>query len=223
MKITLKHMCFIVLLVLFLVLAACSPQVTPEVSTATAQIQDNQMTAATVDALRTQVASTVVADITSTALANSPTPTETIIPTNTDTPVPVAVLPSPTASSTPIRIILPTLTPTIGPFSCTVTAQSLAFGAHIPVGSEFDGRWTVKNVGTETWAVGTVDYAYVSGQKFQKKGDAFDLGSEVKPDGKIDIIVDMVAPKDPGAYHAQWALNYNGTTLCTLPVDIRVP
>jgi hypothetical protein len=223
MKITVKHTCFILLLVSFLVLAACSPQVAPVVPTATTPPQDNQMTSATADALRTQVASTVVADITSTALANSPTPTETTIPTNTDTPVPVAVLPSPTASSTPTRVVLPTWTPTVGPFSCIVTAQSLAFGAHMPAGAEFDGRWTVKNNGTENWAAGTVDYSYVSGAKMQKKGDAFDLGSEVKPDGKVEIIVDMVAPKDPGAYHAVWAINYNGTTLCTLPLDIRVP
>jgi hypothetical protein len=103
-----------------------------------------------------------------------------------------------------------------------VTAMAQPYGVKMTPGTEFDGRWTIKNTGTSDWNAGTTDFAYVSGQKMQKRGDAFDIEAGLDVGKTMDLIVDMVAPRDTGFYHAEWAVKRSGTTLCILPIDIWV-
>lgn len=183
--------------------------------------------AATANALRTEVAGEIAAQLTSTALAmptNTEVPTATAIP-DTATPAPSLTPSVATATAIPtIRIITvyPTFTPTVGPYQCQVTNQSIGYGMKIGRGNEFDGRWTIKNTGTKDWNAGTADLVYISGTKMQKRGDSYDIDKGLDTGDSMDVIVDMFAPRDTGFYHADWAVRMDGTVMCYLAVDIWV-
>ncbi len=216
----------VLLLAALALLTGCTaPQATPPPPTA-APTQAIDM-AATADALRTEVAAEIAQQMTGTALAmptDTATPTATTVP-DTATPAPTLTPSQATATAIPtIRIITvyPTFTPTPGPYQCQVTNQSIPYGMKMSPGNEFDGRWTVKNTGTKDWNAGTADFAYISGAKMQKRGDAFDIDAGLDTGDSMDLIVDMVAPRDTGFYHADWAVRMDGTVMCYLAVDIWV-
>lgn len=227
MQKNIKPLLLVLLVALLIVLSGCNPaQPVPQ---ATSTI-DPAAIAATSDVLRTQVAGTVVGGMTQTAEANPPTatplPTEepTTPPTATTapatlTPPPTIVVPAATATR---RVILPTATPTQGKFQCIVTEQSITYNMKVQAGVDFDARWKIKNVGTDSWASGAMDYVYVDGDRLHTGDDAYDLNQEVKTGKTTDIIVDMIAPKDSGRYNTTWAVTQDGTTVCTLRIDIIV-
>jgi hypothetical protein len=219
----------IFLIFLFLVLTACTP---PAVSTMNAPSTATQDIAATAGVLQTQLASTMALQ-TETAVAAAVQPSSTIAPSSTptvipDTPTATAtfVLPTAPPTITPTKIystLAPRITNTPGPYNCLITTQKLNYGQTIAPGVDFDGKWTVKNTGTRVWKSGGLYAKFESGTKFQEEGnDQIDINKAVKTGEKVDIIIDMVAPKDYGSYHARWALYYGDTYLCDLPVDIRV-
>ncbi len=186
---------------------------------------------ATVDASVAQTLQAVSANITSTAMA-LPTSTFTVAPTleptATFTPEATATLaPSPTNTWIPFTAVpntpVPSLTPTPGAYTCKVTGISPTDGTKIKTNWDFDGAWTVKNVGTKRWEVGSLDFKYVSGTKFQTKGDIFDVSKEVAPGAEITLVVDMKTPSTAGKYTAAWILTMNGTdAFCSLPLNIEV-
>jgi hypothetical protein len=88
--------------------------------------------------------------------------------------------------------------------------------------ADFDGAWTVKNTSGKTWSSDAVDFKYVSGTKMHQNGDVHDLTQEVKSGDSVKIVVDMLAPDTAGTYSTNWALVQGGSTLCTLPLTVRV-
>lgn len=217
----------IILSILSLALAACSAAVTPP--TTEVPTTDPGAMQATSDALNTQVADAVAHALTSTALANPPTatalpPTDTPTTTPSLTPIPATSTPVPTIFvPTATRVVvLPSATPTQGKYQCIVTAQAPAQWGVIPPGNEFDANWTIKNVGTQDWASGEVDYYYIDGQAMQKRGDAFDLNQGVDTGDTVKLVVDMVAPRTNGYYTTTWGVRYNGTLMCTMKIEITV-
>ena len=74
---------------------------------------------------------------------------------------------------------------------------------------------------TETWEA-SVDFVYVSGTKFQVNADAFDLSKIVAPEESIDVIVDMLAPRDAGTYETTWALRKDNLHFCQVTLRIIV-
>lgn len=215
------------LIILAMLIAGCNAPAPAQPTQEPVQAQPTADLAATAEVLRTEVAAEIAAQLTSTALAmptETPVPTATTVP-DTATPAPTLTPSSATATAIPtIRIITvyPTFTPTPGPYQCQITAMEVPYGQKFPPGAEFDGRWTVRNSGTRDWEEGNVDLTYISGQKFQKRGDAFDIDEGLDTGDTMQVIVDMVAPRSAGFYHADWALRYDGTVMCYLPVDIWV-
>jgi len=210
------------MIVLALLLSACG---------SLAPTPDPLVQQATVDASVAQTLQAVSAEMTSTALAiptSTFTPEPTLEPTATFTPEATATLaPTPTNTWIPFTAVpntpVPTLTPTPGAYSCKLVAISPADGTKIKTNWDFDGAWTVKNVGTKRWEVGSLDFKYVSGTKFQTKGDIFDVSKEVAPGAEITLIVDMKTPSTAGKYDAAWILTMDGTTaFCSLPLSIEV-
>ncbi|HEX7567865.1 MAG TPA: NBR1-Ig-like domain-containing protein, partial [Anaerolineaceae bacterium] len=92
----------------------------------------------------------------------------------------------------------------------------------ITPGMDFDGQWVVTNTGSETWLHTDVDIKYVSGTKFQTKGDLFDLKSDVAKAGSYTVIVDMLAPATIGTYYATWTLAHGSLSFCTLNLTLVV-
>jgi hypothetical protein len=183
----------------------------------------------TFSAIQTQAVETVVAGMTADAPTATEVPTEApVIPTETpmpptETPEPVVILPTETATRIPATLA-PTITftPTQAAYNCSIAEQSPASGAKFAKNADFDARWKIKNTGTSSWQKTGVDIKYISGTKFQKYGDIFDLTESVNPDGHITFVIDMVAPDSTGKHTAVWALVDGSITICTLNLSITV-
>ena len=210
------------ILALALLLSACG---------SLAPTPDPQAQQATVDASVAQTLQAVAAELTSTAMAlptSTFTPAPTLEPTATFTPESTATLaPSPTNTWIPYTAVpntpVPSATPTPGAYACKLISVSPADGTKIKANWDFDGVWTVKNIGTRRWEVGSLDLKYVSGTKLQTKGDIFDVSKEVAPGAEFTLIVDMKTPSTAGKYTAAWMLTMNGTdAFCSLPLNIEV-
>jgi hypothetical protein len=90
------------------------------------------------------------------------------------------------------------------------------------VGGDFDGRWTVKNTGTRTWASSEMDFRYLSGTKTYTNNELYDLPKDVAPGDSIEIIVDMLAPNASGSYTTTWSINIGSRSICALPLYLVV-
>lgn len=110
--------------------------------------------------------------------------------------------------------------PVTGGSSCQLVSTSPT--TSVSTGSDIDVSWTIKNTSTRTWEVGSVDYKYVSGSEFQKRGDRYDIRETVKPGETIRLVVDVVAPNTAGSYSTNWALMEGSTTLCNMSYTLRV-
>jgi hypothetical protein len=168
-------------------------------------------------ALRAEIVSTVVAQITADAPKVSPTvaltatqpvkPTESL-PTVTQ---PVATLaPLSTFTAAPLTTRYPTWTPTPYTDRATLSYQSLADGTKLAPGQDFDIKWVIKNQGVRNWN-DQFYFRYVSGVK----GAHFNQGmlSPVNKGGETTVLVDFIAPTKPGFYASNWGLvNDDGVT-----------
>jgi hypothetical protein len=135
-------------------------------------------------------------------------PTSTPIPTSTGFTLPTF---TPTLTFT----ITPTLTPTRTVDQASWIRQSPADGAILSPGEDFDMIWTIKNIGTNAWSA-RYSYAYARGAKIQKQ-DSYRLNRVVNVDDTVDIIVDMIAPSEPGSYSTAWRLvNETGKSFYTI-------
>jgi len=149
---------------------------------------------------------------------STPRPSSTPLPTFTSFVLPSATItPTPTSTETPTA----TASPTSAAYQCEVVSSFPAAGATFTQGGDFDGRWTLKNVGTEVWEAG-VDLVYRSGTKFQAGNDAVDLPNAVATGASVEVIVDMFAPREPGTYETFWALRKDSTYFCELRLVIKV-
>ena len=187
------------------------------------------------NAISTYIAQTAnVASSRTAAAMPTFTPTATFTPTprNTDTP-------EPTATSTVIfRFFTPTsIVPTSTQsssggggsggatsnktYACEIISITPANGTSFGSRVEFDAKWKVKNNGKSDWDKNSVDYIYLSGDKFHKVA-AYDLGKTVTPGEIADIVVDMQAPKNPGTYTTTWTLRVGSDTFCKMSLTIAV-
>jgi hypothetical protein len=211
-----------VILTAALALGGCSPTSALQPPT-----PDQQVVESTVQAIKTQAAETVIAELT----LNAPLPTETLLPSPTPPPPteePSPPPPLPTATSAPVVfptatfIPLPTQTATPSALACAIVSQSPASGAVFKVREDFDLVVKVKNTGTKDWDKHVVDYFYVSGTKLQSYVDIIDMPDSVVSGSEITLIIDMTAPDKEGTYTASWAIGEGSTKYCTVNVSIKV-
>jgi hypothetical protein len=212
------------------ILASCSPSPTPTVEVPTVNPQP------TFNAIQTQAAQTVIADLTKNAPSVTPTQPATSTPLPaTATPLPSATATlAPAASSTPVpptatlsTTIYPSATavvPTSVNFNCTVIDTLPKVTDKLAPRDDFDGNWVVMNTGLETWLMNDIDIVYVNGTKLQNPAtlNGLDLTVNVLKNDKYTIIVDMVAPVEPGVYYTTWAMKHGATLMCYLPLTITV-
>ena len=144
----------------------------------------------------------------------SPTP---ITPTTTFTEVPPTETPLPPTATT-----TPTVTPTRSDFNCQLVSSSPPVNQVYPQGGDFDGRWTIKNTGSEVWDKDKVDFLFISGTRFQEHVDKLDLTSNVNKGDSINFIIDMLAPRLAGTYSATWGLKKDDVLFCSVFIQIIV-
>jgi hypothetical protein len=204
-------------------------------ATATVPTVDQQ---ATLNAVGTQVAGTLIAGLTQNAPTETPvpptatpvpatnTPQFTATPSLTNTPLatntPVPPTKAPTATFIPWTAT-PSRTATLSTYNCSITSVSPAATATQKVGSDFDGNWVVKNTGSLAWVHTDVDIKYLSGTKFQPASESLmDMKTDVASGASFTVIVDMVAPADPGTYYASWGLVQGGLVICNMNLTVVV-
>ncbi len=190
---------------------ACSPLATPYAPPTFDLLQVNTIIAETAGAAATQTFALL--------------PTLTITPTFTRAP---SETPSPTntfifvlATSTPTPSDTPTPEKPAEPYACEILLQSPANDTSFVPGLAFQGLWQVKNIGTQTWGVNTADYRYVGGDKFHRT-KVYDMPTSVPPGEKVDIVVAMWAPNDPGTYTTTWNIQVGKTRFCDMELRIIV-
>lgn len=218
-----KPLLFVVILMLMavLALAGCTPVAPTE---SQADVADPIPPIPDLNPVRTEVAQTVVAEITVKAIADASDtsadtvpaqPTERVVKT-----VMVAVSSqnqSATPSPTLPKLTQPTETavassssgsPTkvVPPYDCLQRNQDPLDGYKIVHGGLFDITWTVENTGTAIWETPTYDYMYLKGDKLHTFTDRKDIPHEVKPGQKVGLFVNMAAPATPGIYRTWWAV-----------------
>ncbi len=174
-----------VLTAAFVVLTACAP-VAPSAPTPD------------VDAIKTSVAQTVVAEFTLTAAGVTSTP----IPSS-DTPTPqFSATGTLAGSATPIGTLQ----------GCVDDANygdpldvNIPDNTEMTLGQSFIKTWTIKNTGSCPWRTGyTVVYGYGDGQL---GGVAQPLAAEVQPGQESEISVNFKAPAKAGTYTSYWRMS----------------
>jgi len=189
------------------------------------------------DAIRTQSAQTVVANLTVQAAQN---PSSTPLPAAvaTDTPLPptetlaateIPVLPTPTAPvfMTATKVpssgsYYPAPTKPTGPDAAQLVSQKFEQSSVFSPGEDFDMVWTIKNVGTKRW---NLDYylKYESGTQFDKKNTIAYPNHSANIGQTADFLIDCVAPTTPGSYTTYWSLiNDNGAAFYSVYLNIVV-
>ena len=144
------------------------------------------------------------------------TPTKTPTETPTQTPTFIFVIFTPTVPS-----LTPTLEISSSPFACRLASQNPANNSVLAKDADFAALWRVINVGANAWDGNSVDYHYFDGAKLHKSS-IYDLPTSVPTGGQIDIIVNMKAPKNEGAYQTTWALRVGDQDFCKLNLTIEV-
>ena len=137
--------------------------------------------------------------------------TETLLPSSTPLPSPTGFTlptftPSSTPTMTPTETPVATVTPTPGVDQARFVSQNPKDGTALSPGADFDMIWTIENTGTNKWS-DDYYYKYSSGWDGHKR-DKYNLSESVSEGEEIDLVVDMVAPKNSGTYTLEWKL-YN--------------
>lgn len=183
-------------LTIVLLLAACAPatpvEPTPDVN-----------------AIRTSAAYTVVAEITLTAAAFTPTAqpateTPTLEPATATATEGFTTDPTQAALGTPAALCDDY---SFDPISVDVTIPD---GTPMTANQEFVKTWKIKNTGNCTWGDG---YGLVYSYGERMSGDPVTLSAVVLPGQEVEISVNFKAPGKIGEYTSAWQMaNANGIT-----------
>jgi hypothetical protein len=180
------------------------------------------------NAIRTEVASTVIAQVTQAA---PPTPTITPIPSFTPTftlPVtteaPATGMLTGTVSGDVSGVITGTLTaptPTVNTNNkAAYVSQTIPDGTVFEPGETFTMTWTVKNVGTTTWTTAYL-LRFFAGNTFGAARE-YPLSREVAPNDTIEISIPMKAPTTAGDYRTDWVLSDVARSNFKEPVFLKI-
>ena len=192
-----KKYAYVIPLILILVLAGCN-----------LPASGGQETQAP-DAIFTQAAQTVAAELTRVALLASPTSNIPVEPTATFTPSPTET-PSPTNTTafTPTNTPIPCNLATWNPTTIDVTIPDNTLMAP---NQEFSKTWRIRNVGTCSW---NSSYRLIF-----DSGDGIGVTAgytqqlttgTVNPGQEVDLAVNLKAPAASGTYRGYWRLRDPG-------------
>jgi hypothetical protein len=179
MKSTRTTIAMAVILSAAILLSACGPESTPPPPTPD------------LDAFATQVAATVLAQVSKTAAAYTPPATNT--PEASATP---QVTSTPEATATPTS-------PAVCDLAKYVSDVTIPDGTQMTPGQKFVKTWQIKNTGTCTWSAG---YTLVYGYGEKMNGKAVALTSDVLPGATTEVSVNLTAPSKAGSYTAAWRM-----------------
>ena len=159
-----------------------------------------------VNDIYTAAAKTVIAELTQTSAANSPTPEVTATETQalqTETLVPTSDLATETPEATATILVEASPTDEFCDDAIWVADISVQDGTEMSPGQDFEKTWQIKNTGTCTWGEG---YHLVFGYDAEMNGQARPLPAIISPDETVDITVVFTAPLETGEYSSYWRM-----------------
>jgi hypothetical protein len=161
------------------------------------------------EAIFTQAAQTVAAELTRVALLASPTPNRPILPTSTFTPI---------ATDTPIPTNTPIYTPTNTPIPCNLATfvidVTVPDNTPMAPNQVFTKTWRIHNAGSCSW---NSSYLLIFDH-----GDGMGVTAGytqqlttgvVNPGQEVDLNVNLKAPAAIGTYAGYWRLRDPGGTV----------
>ncbi len=191
--------------------------------------------------LGTIVAQTAAAARTQTALF-LPSPTTSSTPTRTPSKTPTPATPTQTfffALPTRTPTLTQTLPPVIGgsgsgtagpttrprnggmtnlPWSCGI--QDRSFPSVAPK-EHFSIFVTLRNTGTRSWTINTIDYVYTGGYRHEGT-KIIDFPENASTGSTITLRVDFQAPKEPKTYNSLWVLKVGNHPFCGFRLSFQV-
>jgi len=150
-------------------------------------------------------------------LSSTPIPSATTFKLITNTPLP-------SLTETPTETVpVPSSTPSAMAYFCVLSIDKLLDGGTVDHDEHFDGSWTIKNGGSETWDSSQVEVRFITGTILQTKTDTLKLPRDVPPGSSLKFSLDMKAPGTPGIYYSTWGLMQGGRVICRWTIAIYVP
>lgn len=179
--------------------------------------------------LRTEVAATVLAQVTQTLAAAptatpqpSPTPSPTLTPTPTLLGAPLTVTLAAPGAGTPLASTPLALTPQATTVNrAQWVSQSIADDTVMAPGQVFTITWQLKNVGATAWTPNFL-LRFYSGNNFGYASTEVPIGQEVPPGGLLSISLKMTAPVTPGNYRTDWVLSDAARSNFKDPVFLKI-
>lgn len=110
----------------------------------------------------------------------------------------------------------------IAEYDCELIRQIPKIGATMKPYEDFDARWTIKNRSAYTWTITSAKLSYANGTRMHKYDDSYPVKHSVRPGDEVDLVIDMLAPSEPGRYSTSWVLTYSTRTACILTTTIYV-
>jgi hypothetical protein len=107
-------------------------------------------------------------------------------------------------------------------YACTLVKQSPKDYTRMKTRQYFDMQWTVKNTGNRIWYASAIPFKYIWGAKMQTHGDTFSLPGDISRGKKVNLVVDMNAPKNQGIYSITWGLFSGSRAFCRVTLTIGV-
>lgn len=145
---------------------------------------------------------------------------ETLQPSSTPVPTQTEFIMA-TFTVTTTFALTTTNTRTPGPDQASLISQSPTNGATLGPREDFDLVWKVKNVGSKDWNT-QYYYRYASGTKGYKNPE-YKLKSNVGAGSTANLIVDMIAPGEPGNYKTTWQFyNDSGELIASFSFSFTV-
>ena len=107
-------------------------------------------------------------------------------------------------------------------YACTLIKQSPKDYTKMKTRQYFDMQWTVQNSGNRIWYASAIPFKYIWGPKMQTHGDTFSLPKDISRGKKVNLVVDMNAPKTQGIYSTTWGLFSGNRAFCRVTLTIGV-
>jgi len=168
------------------------------------------------DAIYTEVAATIQAAVTQTALAM---PTNTSTPESTPTEIPTPTLPplptlETTNSANPTNAPVATTVPLVPTSPGSQTGDHAILGYQTPAdrgtfspNEQVSLAWGFLNTGTTTWTAKCYTLRWFGGTQIWGE-TTLKMPKDVKPTEKVEFNIAAFLPTKPGEYISRWAL-YN--------------
>src|SRR4030042_2035955 len=106
--------------------------------------------------------------------------------------------PPPAATNTRAPVSNATAIP--ADYQCSVTNVSPAYLEEFAPRGEMAGKWTDKNTGKMSWGSVDIDVEHVGGTDMAQYDDTYNLSKSGAPGESITIVVDLLAPAEPGIF-----------------------